>query len=615
MKKILLSLTFTFTFTIVFAQKESNNWYFGYNCAIDFNSGVPVSLPSSACVTNEGSASVSDSAGNLLFYTDGTTVWNKNNTMMYNGFGLLGNSTTTQSALIVSWPGSDSLYYIFTVDYQAYSNGLQYSIVDMSAQNGLGAVTVKNIFVTTPTTEKLTAVCQPNNSGYWIITHDWDNNDFLAYSLTSSGFDNTPVISSIGTVVNGNDGNTIGYLKASPDGKKLAQAIYSNNYFELFDFNDTTGIVSHDLVLPSYNAAYYGAYGIEFSPDGSKLYGSVLDPGRLYQWDLSAATDSAIIASQTLVGTAASGLDALQLASDGKIYAAEYYSTWLGVINDPNSGGLSCDFVEQGFELTYGTSRFGLPNFLPCLFASLPPVSSFAVSDATICEKFCVDFYDSSSVNPTSWLWEFPGGLPLTSTNQNPTSICYNIPGVYNVTLITSNGNGSDTLTLPNYITVYSIPPPPIITQNGYTLTSSASDFYQWQLDASDISGATNQSYDIQQSGFYTVVVSDSNGCQNLTTLYVEITAIQEVNYPFNISINPNPSHGKFILELINEGNNNLSIQIINTIGQTVYSSKEMLSAADLNREIDLSNMAPGVYCIMIDLGSNSIRKKIIVEN
>src|SRR5207342_1238576 len=150
-----------------------------------------------------------------------------------------------------------------------------------------------------------------------------------------------------------------------------------------------------------------------------------------------------------------------------------------------------------------------------------------------------------------SWLWQFPGGDPSSSTDQNPANVCYDIPGLYDVTLITTNANGSDSLTLHNYITVYPTPAIPTITQNGYTLTSSPAEFYQWQLDATDIPGATNQSYDVLQTGFYTVVVSDSNSCKNSTTLYVEITGIDEVN-DGGVSVYPNPSSGSFTVELVN---------------------------------------------------------------
>src|SRR5206468_367263 len=100
-----------------------------------------------------------------------------------------------------------------------------------------------------------------------------------------------------------------------------------------------------------------------------------------------------------------------------------------------------------------------------------------------------------------------------------------------------------------NYITVYATPPFPTITQVGYTLTSSTANSYQWQFNSYDIPGATNQSYTISQTGYYSVIVSDSNGCVNSLTVYVIISGIEEV-YTKDILIFPNPSTGKFIVQV-----------------------------------------------------------------
>jgi hypothetical protein len=75
------------------SQVEWNNWYFGLRAAMTFNFGSPpVTLTGSVMNTNGGSsASVSDSSGNLLFYTNGIWgLWNRNNAMMPNGNGLIG---------------------------------------------------------------------------------------------------------------------------------------------------------------------------------------------------------------------------------------------------------------------------------------------------------------------------------------------------------------------------------------------------------------------------------------------------------------------------------------------------------------------------------------------
>src|SRR5437762_12543520 len=106
MKTVLSSFAFILYATVVSAQHEYDNWYFGSQAGIDFTSGVPVNLTNGQIYTTEGSSCISDSAGNLLFYTDGVTVWNKNHQQMANGFGLEGGGSTSQSALILRQPSS-----------------------------------------------------------------------------------------------------------------------------------------------------------------------------------------------------------------------------------------------------------------------------------------------------------------------------------------------------------------------------------------------------------------------------------------------------------------------------------------------------------------------------
>src|SRR5688500_2612049 len=99
---------------ILICQKEYSQWYFGNKAGIDFLASPPGPLTNGAMNTMEGTACISDSLGNLLFYTNGESIWNKNHMIMANGTGLTGHVSTTQSALIVKKPGSQHLFYVFT---------------------------------------------------------------------------------------------------------------------------------------------------------------------------------------------------------------------------------------------------------------------------------------------------------------------------------------------------------------------------------------------------------------------------------------------------------------------------------------------------------------------
>ncbi|HYV91850.1 MAG TPA: PKD domain-containing protein [Chitinophagales bacterium] len=246
---------------------------------------------------------------------------------------------------------------------------------------------------------------------------------------------------------------------------------------------------------------------------------------------------------------------------------------------------------------------------------SLASQTSFATSDTDICEKFCINFYDSSQNNPTSWLWNFPGGTPGSSVDQNPTNICYQNPGIFDVTLVTSNANGIfDTLTLSNYITVYTNPFAPVITQNGNTLTSTSAASYQWQLNSLNIPGATNQSYTITQSGLYTVIIGDANGCNAQASVDASLVGISDMEENSFVNIFPNPSSGSFIVEwLYGQMVGNVLIDVVNTLGQNVFSSTEIISSPNLKKEIELSDVARGVYFIEIKTEDEFVRKKILI--
>src|SRR4030095_7707312 len=126
-----------------------------------------------------------------------------------------------------------------------------------------------------------------------------------------------------------------------------------------------------------------------------------------------------------------------------------------------------------------------------CVEESFLPVSTLSSSDTIVCQKFCIDFSDLSTNNPTSWKCSFPGGTPGTSSVQNPSAICYNSPGIFDAQLISCNAFGCDTLLMQDFIIVNATPPFPIITQTGNVLTSSPAAAYQWQLNSVDIPGAT----------------------------------------------------------------------------------------------------------------------------
>jgi hypothetical protein len=435
MKKLHLIIFILLLKLPLYSQVGPNsNWYFGNLAGITFNSGSPVALTNGALSTTEGVATMSDNSGNLLFYTNGVSVWNRNHVVMTNGSGLLGNISSTQSAIIVQKPLSNNIYYIFTSDNDVGPDGICWSEVNMNLSLGLGAVTAnKNIPLLVPpqlSSEKLCAVRNCNNRDLWIITKDWNSNVFRTWSVDPIGVGNIQAWSVGGVVPTGVTQSSYGQLKSSPDGRKLAACYYGLNRIEIYDFNPTTGWVSNAQVLSTET----GIYGCEFSPNGKVLYGGC-NQGLLLQWNLCAGTLAQIQASRTVISNAGAFIGSLQIGPDSKIYVARN-NTSLSVINSPNTVGVGCGYSNLSIPLAGRNSSMGLPNFAS--YYNIQTVSIPAPS-ALSCNLFQFNApFLNSSCNPVNYtyIWDFGDGTQ--SNLQNPT---HQFPtGNWNVTLTINTG-------------------------------------------------------------------------------------------------------------------------------------------------------------------------------
>lgn len=363
---------------VAFAQPEAANWYFGSKAGLRFVDGKPEAITDGVLSTTEGCATISDKNGNLLFYTDGKTIWNKKHQVM--ATGLDGHDSATQSGVIVPKPGSKDIFYVFTVHTIDPPKGLKYTIVDMNANGGLGDVKEKNIPILSPTDEKVTAVRHKNNKDIWIITHKWNTDEYYSYLLTEEGLHTNPVISKIGLLHTGSSDVSIGYLKASPKGNKLAAAVKSLAKYELFDFDNSTGKLSNFIELEAAKRDAL-AYGIEFSSDGSKLYCSAGYVNEIYQFDLKEKTPEEIKKSRLVVGKTEGWTGALQLGSDGMIYVSPYAVKHLGCIKNPNKKGVDCGFEEKAVYLKGATTALGLPTFLQTYFEETENLAKITTKD------------------------------------------------------------------------------------------------------------------------------------------------------------------------------------------------------------------------------------------
>ncbi len=519
-------------------QNEFKKWYFGRNTGLDFTTNPPTVINHSTMSTFEGSASIADAMGNLLFYTDGMTIWNQQQQVMANGTGLLGNGSTVQSSLIIKQPGNASIYYVFTLDLQGGANGLRYSLVDMQLAAGMGSVTAKNVTVTAPCTEQLTAARHCNGIDVWVITHDFTTNQFKSYLLSAAGLNLVPVVSAVGPAApTWTPNNTVsgqGTIKISPYGKKLGLTFFNgsnNSELALFDFSSSSGMVSNYLSLTK-GANFYGC---EFSGDGSKFYAGKRT-GEIYQWDICAGNDSLLKYSQLLIGTQAS-CGQLQIAPDGKIYLVHGVQ-WLSVINSPDAPGAACNFSAIALSVATGSNGSGLPNFMAGVYKSLPTFSFAAQNCAAVSftapsAAFTNCSASGYSVQSQKWYFGQPQlGSLNTSTLSNPVHD-FGLPGTYMVKLVYDYTCGADTIyqqvQVPGFsLTVNNMlcssPAAAVVTASGATGPLN----YTWTPSGQTIQNAT------VSTGAYTLHINDGgSNCTYTKTVQFALSPAMQ------LSVNP----------------------------------------------------------------------------
>jgi len=580
MKHFLL-LTFLLLNNFIFCQGEGNFWYFGSNAGIDFNSGTATAVTNGSVNSFEGCATISDSVGTLLFYTDGVTVYNANHAVMPNGTGLDGHDNSTQSSIIIRKPGSFSIFYIFTTGHEGNSPGLKYTEVDMSLSGGLGDVTSNvNQALTTPTCEKLIAIRHLNGTDFWIVAHDYGSDEFYSYLVSSSGVSTTPIVSAVGANLSTTHINTIGQLKANRSGTRIANALYNLGQIELFDFDAWTGILSNPINFTTGT----NCYGVEFSPNGELLY-TTWSPGTVAQYNLLAGSGSASDIQSSITTLSASLFDfitALQIGPDNRIYAAVDGSSNLAVISDPDILGTGCSFNLSGLNLGGQTSQLGLPNFLNSFVPTTQLVFTICEGDTLLISNDNNSVFNwADSIAPTTIIAQTSvlqvsptvnshyilyGDIdtvtytvnvsPLPSfTLGNDTTMCYGgnvylnlscpncaylwssgstLPasslttgGIYWIDVINECGTVRDSIIVTVFEDSLVSLGPDTTLCDGATLTLDAYSYnsnYLWH------DNTTDSVAQITLPGVYWVEVTDSIGCVDIDTININYDPLPSVN-------------------------------------------------------------------------------------
>jgi len=591
-KKIgLLIYVFFASNLILFAQKEGNNWYFGNKAGVTFNTSPPSALTNGQLNTYEGCATMSNAKGRLLFYTDGISVWDSTHNVMSNGSGLKGNSSSTQSGIIVPRPDSAHIFYIFTVDDQAGTDGLRYSELNMKLNSGKGDIvsTRKNILLKTPVCEKITSVLHSNGKDYWVLAAKYGNDSFFSYKVTSAGVNNTPIGYKTGFKISGNSAYTLGYLKISPDGKKVGYTNYILDSAVIGDFDASTGIISN-----IWRFKCDDGYGLEFSPKSKFLYVTEFSLNKVAQYDLTTNTRASFIASKKVIDSNySSSPGSLQVGPDGKIYLSVYNSGYLSVIHAPDSSKFSCRPQKNYISLSGKSCQFGLPTFIQSIFHT----KSFTF--VRNCVNDTTEFKITDSYNIDSLKWNFDDVSSGSENFSNKTTKVYHVfkkVGFYNVKLYSYFKNKIDSFV----VKVFIKNPKPKLGRDTALCNNISYIVKPHKLYSSYLwsNSATTPSINVTQKGTYILKAKDSVGCYSSDTIEIKNP---KVNSKFSVSDT-----------LLCFKNNSISLKDLSTYTDDSY-KKTTFNLGDGNTVVDTAiiyqfNNADTFKIKIINLSQNNCK-------
>lgn len=561
------------------AQKEFSNWYFGDRAGLNFNND-PVSFHTNGVTfttfTAFDPASISDAAGNLLFYFNSSTIYNKNHQLMDNGQNIISNNN--YGSVIVPKPNTTNIYYLITSIYNISDSLVQvyYSEIDMNSNNGLGRVILKNqLLANNILTPKLTSVQHGNDVDFWLVSHGLNNNRFYTYLIDENGINSTPIVSEIGSLHEfdgSKDGGAFGNIKISHDAKRLATIFYKNNadvlnptssVVEVMNFDDITGRVEGNVLhlgentfydIPSFSIGTGAAQYVEFSPNNNYIYVSTRNsfgdefgnpyPSSLYQFDVRANNDEEFLFSTFKLYSGGDRIFGIQWGLDDKLYVAtanhqnltDDNDTFLslGVINNPNIVASGADYNHLSVPLSDDplekrATNVGLPQDIRQFFY-------LKIEEVNLCGGLAKQFNLNTSNEILSVLWDFGDGT--TSTDINPEH-SFN-PGNYTVTVTATYENSIITRTIfidiPNRLDIPDTFNYCDDISNDGSVNISIQELQEAALQTDDCGLVSFHFTQAEAQANINAIETDFDTLQNPQIVYLRL---QQIFSPFNIVITP----------------------------------------------------------------------------
>lgn len=520
----LIALLF-FSLEIADAHKCANNWCFRHNHWISFNTatGEPESLEGSRLHLFSPETyphTISDTAGNLIFYTDGIEFYNSKHELFFCLNELSGD--WSEETFVFPIPGKMKEYLFFYTHFMdtIYAKGRSYPllcrIVDMNANGGSGSVCEPIDIPEINRCWNTSAVLHGDRKGVWLVCVT--SRGLEAMLIDGSGKMHVPVISTLPD----KDFRSWGHTKISPDGSKILFSLWKNNRI-LMSFDNMTG--EAELILEidfSFHANNYINLFSEFSENSKKIFVTF----SLENWeqitnvyDLDKEDMDYILSSKKSFSHAG---QQYQLGPDGKLYFLDFTtsdSLWkFGRIENPNDEVENLVFSKEIADVEEKHWHTPFPTFFhDYLYHLIIGRKKYCSGDTLVLESHV----SPRRENP-DYEWRGPNGFVSNEVNVNIPDATPELAGFYSLRVTSNDGRAElhDSV----WIEVNSVPEitveqgDSITICQGETATLSAPESfegYRWTT------GDTTRTIVVADSGTYGVFALTDNGCE----AYAEIVA------------------------------------------------------------------------------------------
>ena len=632
------------------SQREGFNWRFGYKAGLKFNdSGPPTVVHDSRLASIEGGSAISDSSGNLLFYTNGLTVWDKNNDTIVQKLKCCvpndwlspeDGTSSTQGVLIL--PGKNKQYWIFTVSdslvepsYFPYvTTYLRYHIIDNN-----GNVLKKNVIAYDlgARTEKLLAVRHTNGRDWWLITQNNKNGLEYYHKFIFNGadllFKNTQTFPTVNP-------KFLGCMKASPSGNKICVAKSNSSFSQekllLLDFDRCLGMLSNRQDISVNVPSNFSPYGCEFSPKEKKLYVSSTSTyyPAIAQFNLETPNiplsfqiiyqfpdEEEIIMGNMVLGPDNKIYMTNTVHGPSELHLNDSLNNHLTVINKPELSEAACEIAPYSFYIGPDAClTIGLPNIPNYALGALYDIP---LSDAGPGRTYCGgDSVGLGTPAVAGTVYRWCPALGLSDTAAAQPLAAPDITTIYTLSII--NEAGDSCYFNQDMVTVY-VPAFPAgfsAFTDGFNASFAPNAVgqnltYLWKFGDGDSAFLKNPTHIYPDTGSYTVtllLIDTISGCQKIVidTLQISVSSTIEncqTQTPL-LQIYPNPARTEVRLRY--QGAENICpMEVLDPQGKLV---KRFTIENDVETVFDVSDLSPGLYLFKAKINGENLTHKIIIN-